>query len=69
MKKLKGANMDIDFTTDASDISWEQDACPWNKEERTTEHKCAVKNVSICKHFCGIERLDTVLCNYPEEGK
>lgn len=56
--------MDIDLTTNTSDISWEQDECPWNKEENTKEHKCAVKNVSICKYFCGVERLDTVLCDY-----
>ena len=35
MKKLDGANMDIDLTTDSKDISWEQDKCPWNKAEKT----------------------------------
>ena len=54
MKKLKGANMDIDLTTE-KDISWKQDKCPWNQAEKTNEHKCAVKNVSICKYFKGIE--------------
>ena len=28
-------------------------------------HKCAVKNTSICKYFCGIQYLDSVLCSYP----
>lgn len=32
IKKLKGANMDIDLTSDKSDIDWEQVICPWNKE-------------------------------------
>lgn len=32
IKKLKGANMDIDLTSDKSDIDWEQSTCPWNKE-------------------------------------
>ena len=61
--RLVGANMDIDFT-DSKNISWKQDTCPWNKAEDTKEHKCATKNVSICKYFCGIEPPDVVLCNY-----
>jgi hypothetical protein len=65
IKKLKGANMDIDLSTPKSMISWEQDGCPWNETERTHEHTCAVKNVSICRYFCGIEYLDTLLCCYP----
>ena len=32
------------------------------------EHKCAVKDVSICKYFCGIQYLDNVLCSYPYEN-
>ena len=28
IKKLKGANMDIDLTSDKSDIDWEQSTCP-----------------------------------------
>lgn len=67
VKQLSGANMDIDLTSNESDIHWKQSACPWNEEENTKEHKCAVKNVSICKYFCGIKYLDSVLCSYPYE--
>ena len=45
IKKLNGANMDIDLATDSKNISWAQDKCPWNEKENTNEHKCAVKNV------------------------
>jgi hypothetical protein len=31
-------------------------------------HKCALKNVSICPYFCGVEYLDTLLCCYPNEN-
>jgi hypothetical protein len=65
LRKLNGANMDIDLATPERMISWKQDKCPWNKAENTMEHKCAVKNVSICRYFCGIEYLDTLLCSYP----
>ena len=68
VKQLNGANMDIDLTSDASDIHWKQTVCPWNEEENTKEHKCAVKNTSICKYFCGIKYLDSVLCSYPYES-
>jgi len=68
IKKLDGANMDIDLMTDNKSISWKQDMCPWNKEEKANKHKCAVKNVSICKYFCGIEYLDNVLCCYPNDN-
>ncbi len=67
IKKLKGANMDIDLVTEKSDIPWKQDSCPWNKEEGTNEHRCAVKNISICPYFCGIEYLDNVLCSFPHK--
>lgn len=63
--KLKGANMDIDLATPCADIAWQQDACPWNQAESTNAHRCAVKNVSICPHFRGVEYMDTLLCNYP----
>ncbi len=63
--KLKGANMDIDLATPAGTISWQQDACPWNAAETSQEHHCAVKNVSICDYFCGVEYPDTLLCRYP----
>ena len=56
------------FPLEDSDIHWEQTMCPWNKEENTKEHKCAVKNTSICKYFCGIKYLDSVLCSYPYEN-
>ncbi len=68
IKKLDGANMDIDICSNKADISWEQDVCPWNKYEKTDTHKCAVKNISICKYFCGIEYMDNVLCCYPHEN-
>jgi hypothetical protein len=68
IKKLNGANMDIDLITEKSKILWNQDLCPWNKEANTTEHKCAVKNISICPYFCGIEYLDKVLCSYPHKN-
>ena len=64
--KLNGANMDIDLVTQQNEITWTQDACPWNATEGTREHRCAVKNVSICPYFRGIEPLDIVLCSYPE---
>ena len=69
VKELSGANMDIDLISNQSDIHWEQSMCPWNKKENTKEHKCAVKNTSICKYFCGIKYLDSVLCSYPNENK
>jgi len=65
IRKLKGANMDIDLATPKGMIAWEQDRCPWNEAENTTMHMCAVKNVSICEYFCGIEYLDNLLCCYP----
>ena len=68
VKELSGANMDIDLTSNQSDINWKQSVCPWNKEENTDKHKCAVKNTSICKYFCGVKHLDSVLCSYPHEN-
>ncbi len=64
VKKLKGANMDVDLTSKQEDLAWEQDKCPWNIKENTNSHKCAVKNVSLCKYFKGIEYPDIVICNY-----
>lgn len=66
--KLDGANMDIDLVTPEDQIVWEQDPCPWNTAESTSVHKCAVKNISICPYFCGIEYQDHVLCCYPNEN-
>ncbi len=67
IKELSGANMDIDLISNAADIDWKQAMCPWNKDENTNEHKCAVKNTSICQFFCGIKCLDNVLCSYPHD--
>ncbi len=64
IQKLKGGNMDIDLIP-SSLVAWEQDRCPWNEQEKIDTHKCAVKNVSMCKFFEGIEGLDTILCSYP----
>ena len=65
--KLSGANMDIDLTTE-KDVSWSQDKCPWNETGKSKEHKCAIKNISICPYFCGIEYIDKVLCCYPNKN-
>lgn len=56
--------MDIDF----SNLAFGNSKCPWNEKENTNEHKCAIKNTSICKFFCGIQYLDSVLCSYPNEN-
>lgn len=68
IKNLKGANMDIDLSTSSNDIKWKQDQCPWNKDQKSNDHKCAIKNVSICPYFCGIKYLETVLCSYPNKN-
>ena len=68
IRKLVGANMDIDLVSPEDHISWKQDPCPWNVAENTKEHTCAIKNISICTYFCGIEYLDSVLCCYPHEN-
>ena len=68
IRKLDGANMDIDLTTPVEEIDWDQDRCPWNEAENSDEHKCAVKNVSICPYFCGVEYQDNVLCCYPDDN-
>jgi hypothetical protein len=65
--KLKGANMGIDLASNSKKINWKQDKCPWNKKDKIKKHKCAVKNISICKYFKGIEYPDVVLCNFPEK--
>jgi len=64
LQRLRGANMDIDLATPAGDIPWAQDACPWNRAEGVSTHRCAVKNVSICPYFHGVEPLDTLLCAF-----
>ena len=42
IRKLKGGNFDLDLCS-ANDISWPQDPCPWNEEENSREHLCAVR--------------------------
>lgn len=66
IKKLKGANMGIDLIP-SLDVSWHMDECPWNAAEKSKEHKCAVKNVSLCPYFAGVEYPDILLCSYPEK--
>ena len=65
--KLDGANMDIDLISEG-ETSWKQSKCPWNVAEGTNDHKCAVKNISLCDYFCGVEYADKVLCCYPDEN-
>jgi hypothetical protein len=67
IKQLKGGNLDIDLTSHDK-VNWEQTECPWNKMEGTNDHKCAVKNTSICNFFCGIKYMDSILCSYPYEN-
>jgi hypothetical protein len=67
VNRLAGANIDIDLTC-SEKIPWKQCICPWNELENSTIHKCAVKNVSICPYFCGIEYIDKVLCSYPNDN-
>jgi hypothetical protein len=68
INKLVGANMDIDLATPANQISWSQEKCPWNARESNDQHHCAVKNVSICPYFCGVEYPDSLLCCFPDEN-
>lgn len=68
LRRLAGANMDIDLATPPGTIAWRQDPCPWNQAEQTVEHRCATKGVSICRYFRGVEPLDTLLCSYPSPG-
>ncbi|WP_017415332.1 hypothetical protein [Clostridium tunisiense] len=67
VKALSGGNLDIDLASEG--VDWAQTQCPWNVAEKTNEHKCAIKGTSICKYFCGIKFLDSVLCSYPYENK
>ncbi len=68
IRRLNGANMDIALATLPGALSWSQDPCPWNEAEGTKKHRCAVKDVSICRYFCGIDYQDTLLCCYPHEN-
>jgi len=71
IRELNGANMNIDLIQN-NDMTWKCDKCPWNEEEGTNQHKCAVKDVSICKYFKGIKvnnkRPDIVLCTYDNKN-
>lgn len=66
INELKGANMDIDLFPNPN-VSWEMDKCPWNEDENNDKHKCAVKDVSLCKYFRGIKKPDVVLCAYTKK--
>ena len=65
IRELRGGNMDIDLIPNPG-LAWKQEPCPWNETEHSVAHKCAVKDISICRHFKGIKPVDTVLCTYPE---
>jgi hypothetical protein len=56
--KIPGGNIDIDFSK-TEGMSWEPGTCPWGPE-----HKCAVKNTSMCDYFEGVEAPDIILCSY-----
>ncbi|MFA5125021.1 MAG: hypothetical protein WC473_04350 [Patescibacteria group bacterium] len=68
IKIIDGANMDIDLVS-GDEASWQQMRCPWNEAEGVKSHRCAVKNISICDYFCGIEYLDNVKCCYPDKNE
>lgn len=68
IEKLPGGNIDIDLATPEEDIAWAQAKCPWNEAENTTEHRCAVKNTSICSFFCGLDYPDILLCSWPNKN-
>jgi hypothetical protein len=57
-KKIPGGNIDIDFSK-VNGMVWEPGECPWGPE-----HKCAVKNTSMCDYFEGVEAPDIILCSY-----
>ncbi len=65
IRKLKGGNLDLDLIPNSL-VAWEQDQCPWNQVDKSTTHKCAIKNVSMCDYFEGIEAPDIVLCSFPK---
>ena len=66
IRELKGGNMDIDLLPN-SNIDWKQDNCSWNVEDGENKHRCAVKNVSVCKYFKGVKKWDIVLCGYSKK--
>jgi hypothetical protein len=68
VRQLRGGNLgDIDLISQDK-VAWEQSKCPWNEDEGVERHVCAVKYTSICKYFCGVKYLDTILCSYPYEN-
>jgi hypothetical protein len=46
IRRLNGANMDIDLASLQGQIAWQQDKCPWNEAEHTDEHKCATSKIA-----------------------
>jgi hypothetical protein len=62
--RLKGANMDVDLISNKNKVHWKQDKCPWNNKGKTKKHKCAIKDISLCKYFKGIEYPDIVICAF-----
>jgi len=68
MKKieLSGANMDIDLSSNKK-VKWKQDKCPWDEADGTNKHKCAVKNILLCKYFKGVKYPDKVICIFPKK--
>ena len=68
IRQLRGGHLgDIDLISQDK-VSWEQSKCPWNEAEGVNTHRCTVKYTSICKYFCGVKYLDTILCSYPYEN-
>jgi hypothetical protein len=65
IRELRGGNMDIHLIPNPS-LTWKRELCPWNEAEQSSAHKCAVKDISICRYFKGIKPVDTVLCKYPK---
>lgn len=47
---------------------WKQAKCLWNQADWINNHKCTVKNISICKYFCGVQYLDALICWYPHKN-
>jgi hypothetical protein len=39
IRKLDGANMDIDLATPTDQIVWDQDTCPRNEVDGTSDHR------------------------------
>ncbi len=68
IKKLGGANMDIDLATPGERGSGEQERRRGQEAAGADAQRGTVKDVSICPYFCGVEYLDSVLCCYPWEN-